>query len=110
MSVLGRFVAKSVANTTHRFDQHVELAEFLAERADVNINRSLERIRIFTAATVHQFVAAEGATGGMGQRPKQPELGRCQDELFSVRLGDVIRAVNRDAMTFECVTRLFVAG
>ena len=104
------FIAKSVANAAHRFDQHVELAEFLSERADVNVDCSFERICIFTTTAVHQFVAAERTPWGVSQGPQQPELRGREYEFFPVSRGDVVRAVNRDAVAFDRVPRLLTTG
>ena len=59
--------AEAVADAADGFDVVGSLAEFLAERADVHVDRAGQRVGVFAAATVEKFVPREGAAWLAGE-------------------------------------------
>jgi hypothetical protein len=51
----------------------------------MDVNRSLQSIRIFASTAVHQLIATEGAAWRSDQRPEQPELSGSQIEVGTTR-------------------------
>src|SRR3954447_25221222 len=79
-----RLVAELIAETSDRFDLVRALAELLADRGDVDVDRAVEDVGVAAEGGVDDVVARQHAAGLARQQVKDAELGGRQRDRLAV--------------------------